>query len=94
MSEKQSMHIAILGATSQIARDLIVSLSVTGERNLVPFARRSDDVMNWLDVVGHSGRYQVNDYSGFGKRKFDAIINFVRASNPAQIFEMGIQSLT
>jgi nucleoside-diphosphate-sugar epimerase len=89
MSKTQNMRIAILGATSQIARDLIVSLATAGETSLYLFARRPDDVKNWLDVVGISRRYPVNDFSDFGKQKFDAIINFVGASNPVQIVEMG-----
>ncbi len=89
MSVTQNKRIAIFGATSQIARDLIVSLAVAGERNLYLFARRSDDVKRWLDVVGLPGRYPVGDFSEFGKQKFDAILNFVGASNPAQIIEMG-----
>src|ERR1019366_5736219 len=83
------MRIAILGATSQIARDLIVSLAVAGERNLYLFARRPDDVKKWLDSVGQSGRYPVDDFSVLGEYEFDAIINFVGAGNPAQIMAMG-----
>jgi nucleoside-diphosphate-sugar epimerase len=83
------MRIAILGATSQIARDLIVSLAVAGERHLYLFARRPDVVKKWLNVVGLSGRYPVDDFSGFGKHEFDAIINFVGIGNPAQAVAMG-----
>jgi len=83
------MRIAILGATSQIARDLIVSLAAAGERHLYLFARRPDDVKKWLDSVGQSGRYPVDDFSVLGEYEFDAIINFVGAGNPAQIMAMG-----
>jgi nucleoside-diphosphate-sugar epimerase len=83
------MRIAILGATSQIARDLIVSLAAAGERHLYLFARRPDDVKKWLDSVGLSGRYSVDDFSAFGKYEFDAIINFVGVGNPAQAVAMG-----
>jgi len=83
------MRIAILGATSQIARDLIISLATAGERHLYLFARRPDDVKKWLDSVGQSGRYSVDDFSVLGEYEFDAIINFVGAGNPAQIMAMG-----
>jgi nucleoside-diphosphate-sugar epimerase len=83
------MRIAILGATSQIARDLIVSFAAAGERHLYLFARRPDDVKKWLDSVGHSGRYPVDDFSVLGEYEFDAIINFVGAGNPAQIMAIG-----
>ena len=89
MSEMQNKRIAILGATSQIARDLIVSLAAVGERNLYLFARRSDDVRKWLNIVGLSGRYPLDDFSALGEHEFDAIINFVGAGNPAQVMAMG-----
>lgn len=83
------MHIAILGATSQIARDLIVSFSATEDKNLYLFARRPDEVENWLTSVGLSDRYPVDDFSEFGKQDFDAVINFVGVGNPAQAVAMG-----
>lgn len=89
MSEMQNKSIAILGATSQIAKDLIVSLAAAGERNLHLFARRSDDVKKWLKAAGLPGRYPVDDLSALGKHEFDAIINFVGAGNPEQVMAMG-----
>lgn len=83
------MRIAILGATSQIARDLIVSLAAAGERRLYLFARRPDEVKKWWDSAGLSGHCHVADFSGLGKHEFDAIINFVGVGNPARAVEMG-----
>ena len=83
------MRIAILGATSQIARDLIVSFSAEEDRYLHLFARRPDEVTKWLKTVGLSGRYLVNDFDVFGAQDFDAIINFVGVGNPAQAISMG-----
>ena len=83
------MKIAILGATSQIARDLIVSFSAAEDKYLHLFARRPDEVTKWLESVGLSGRYLVNDFSAFGKHEFDAVINFVGVGNPAQAVAMG-----
>lgn len=83
------MRIAILGATSQIARDLILSLAAAGEGHLYLYARRPDDVKKWLESVGLSGRYPVDDFYGFGKQAFDAVINFVGVGNPAQAVAMG-----
>ena len=89
MSEMQSKRIAILGATSQIARDLIASLAATGERNLHLFARRPDDARKWLATVALAERYPVDGFSVLGEHEFDAIINFVGAGNPAQIMALG-----
>lgn len=83
------MKIAILGATSQIARDLIVSFSVADNKNLHLFARRPGAVTNWLASAGLSGRYPADDFSKFGKHEFDAVINFVGVGNPAQVMAMG-----
>jgi nucleoside-diphosphate-sugar epimerase len=83
------MRIAILGATSQIAKDLIVSFSVGDARQLHLFARRTDEVSKWLAGVGLTGRYPANDFSEFAKQDFDAVINFVGVGNPAQAVAMG-----
>lgn len=83
------MRIAILGATSQIARDLIVSFSAAEDIQLYLFARRPDEVTKWLASTGLSGRYSVADFSEFAKQEFDAVINFVGVGNPAQAVAMG-----
>lgn len=83
------MRIAILGATSQIARDLIVSFAAAGKRQLFLFARRPDEVNKWLASVGLPVYYPAYDFSAFSKQEFDAIINFVGVGNPAQAVAMG-----
>jgi nucleoside-diphosphate-sugar epimerase len=81
--------IAVLGATSQIAKDLILSFSKRSDKKLHLFARRPDDVIKWLKDVGLSDRYRVDDYVAFGTQEFDAILNFVGVGNPAQASAMG-----
>ncbi len=83
------MRIAILGATSQIAKDLIIYFSAEETKRLHLFARRPDDVKKWLHDVRLSERYLVDDFGGFGTQEFDAIINFVGVGNPAQAAAMG-----
>lgn len=83
------MKIAILGATSQIARDLIVSFSAAAEEHLHLFARRPAEVTKWLASAGLAGRYPADDFFGFGKQEFDAVINFVGVGDPAQAVAMG-----
>ena len=83
------MKIAILGATSQIARDLIVSFESAGDKQLHLFARNPDEVTKWLASVGLAGRFPADDFAGFGKQQFDALINFVGSGNPAQTAAMG-----
>lgn len=83
------MHIAILGATSQIAKDLVVSFSASVEKHLHLFARRPDEVTKWLAFAGLSGRYPVDDFSEFANHEFDVVINFVGVGNPVQTVAMG-----
>ena len=83
------MNIAILGATSQIARDLITSFSAVADKRLHLFARRPEEVTKWLASAGLPGRYPVDEFSGFAKQEFDAVINFVGVGNPAQAVAMG-----
>lgn len=83
------MHIAIIGATSQIARDLIISFSGTTNIQLHLFARRPEDVVKWLASNGLAGRYPADGFSEFIKQEFDAVINFVGVGNPAQAVAMG-----
>lgn len=83
------MRIAILGATSQIARDLIVSFSAEEDKQLHLFARSTDKLTKWLESVGLSGRHLVGELSEFGVKEFDAIINFVGIGNPAQALALG-----
>ncbi|MDD4962491.1 MAG: NAD-dependent epimerase/dehydratase family protein [Gallionella sp.] len=83
------MHIAILGATSQIAKDLILSFSVEADKRLHLFARRPDEVRQWLQSLGLAARYLVDDFTAFAQHEFDAVMNFVGVGNPAQAVAMG-----
>lgn len=83
------MRIAILGATSQIARDLISSFAATADKHLHLFARRPGEVTKWLASAGLAGRYPVNEFAEFSGQEFDAVINFVGVGNPAQALAMG-----
>jgi nucleoside-diphosphate-sugar epimerase len=84
------MRIAILGATSQIARDLIESFAQYDTHTLVLYARRQQAVDDWLSRVNLSERYAVCGFEAFSNHDhFDAIINFVGVGNPAQAAAMG-----
>jgi nucleoside-diphosphate-sugar epimerase len=83
------MRIAIFGATSQIAKDLIISLSEDEGKYLHLFARRPDEVTKWLASVGLQECYPVDVFAAFGMQRFDLIINFVGVGNPAQTMAMG-----
>ena len=84
------MRIAILGATSQIAKDLVLAFSKQDRHELVLFARRPEIVMQWLTSVDLSERHAVSDFSAFSTgTHFDALLNFVGVGDPVQAAVMG-----
>ena len=84
------MRLAILGATSQIAKDLVQSFAAQGSFDLVLYARRPKDVAQWLARVGLAERYEVVDFAGFGPDEhFDGILNFVGVGDPVKAAAMG-----
>jgi nucleoside-diphosphate-sugar epimerase len=84
------MRIAILGATSQIAIDLVRSFLLYRFDELALFARRPSVVTQRLLALGLSKHYAVADLESFSVTEyFDAIINFVGVGNPVQAVAMG-----
>ena len=84
------MRIAILGATSQIAKDLVLSFSSQNKYELVLHCRRTPVLNEWLQSVQLASRYIAADFSAFtADEHFDAILNFVGVGDPAQAAAMG-----
>jgi nucleoside-diphosphate-sugar epimerase len=84
------MRIAILGATSQIAKDLVLAFAKQEHHELVLFARRPEIVTQWLVSVGLTEQHAVSDFAAFSTDlHFDAILNFVGVGDPAQAAAMG-----
>lgn len=84
------MKIAIFGATSEIAKDLIQSFTAHDEHELLLFARRPKEVEQWLEVVGLSKRCKFFDFYEFSENlKINVIINFVGVGDPAKTILMG-----
>lgn len=86
------MRIAILGATSQIAKDLIKSMGETGRHELYLYARRPAAVEVPASDRARAAIRQVGDYASFGAGlEFEALINFVGVGNPAVAAQMGAE---
>lgn len=84
------MRLAIFGATSQIAKDLVLSTAIQSSYELVLYARRPDVVLQWLSGVGLAHRHKVHSLSDFSVvDTFDAILNFIGVGDPAQAGSMG-----
>lgn len=78
------MKIAILGATSQIAKDLIKQFYINSNHDLHLFARNTGAVITWLESFGDSSDYPIDDLSSFGTQAYDVVINFIGVGNPSQ----------
>jgi len=84
------MKIAILGATSQIAQDLILSFSRHKSYELLLFARNVKLLKEWVDSEGLDNKYQVKTYSYFSNNQsYDVIINFVGVGDPVKAQKIG-----
>lgn len=83
------MRIALLGATSQIARDLVGSFAHASHHDLALFARQPEAIAApqcLLDV----GRCTVANLADFDPcQPYDAIINFVGVGTPRKTVAMG-----
>jgi nucleoside-diphosphate-sugar epimerase len=85
------MRLAMLGATSEIAKDLVLSFSALQEVELALFARRPNEVAAWLKSVGLKEISEVLQIENFGvvDKRYDAVLNFVGSGNPARIAQLG-----
>ena len=84
------MRIAILGATSQLARDFVLALDrAGGEDELHLYARRPDAVSDWLEAAGRARRFPVSGFGAFGDGDHDSVINFVGVGDPVRAAAMG-----
>lgn len=89
------MKIAIVGANSQIAKDIITRFS--DEHALLLFSRKAQEVKSYMDDMGFTNYLSFN-YKVLEGRQFyvDAVINFVGVGDPAKLGVMkdGIFDLT
>ncbi|MFC0167416.1 NAD-dependent epimerase/dehydratase family protein [Pseudoduganella danionis] len=87
-------HLAILGASSQIARDLICSLAQEGRSQLLLYGRDTAAIMAWQQA--HGLNYPVYHYADYGQQAHDAVLNFVGVGDPQRAAQLGgaIFSLT
>lgn len=84
------MRIAIFGANSQIAKDLILSCATRDSQNLTLFSRRPEVVLDWLKEVKLESLFKSFSYSELAlQQPFDGLINFVGVGDPAKAVDMG-----
>lgn len=77
----KTLKIAILGATSHIARGLITRLSREPLFSLYLFARSTSDIHNFIDTLPQKDHTTIleiiDDYGGLSKNMYDVIINCI-----------------
>lgn len=84
------MRIGILGATSQIARDLTESLGAAGRHELYLYARQPAALKRPSSHPANAAVVHVGDYASFGSgQELDALINCVGVGDPAAAARMG-----
>lgn len=77
--------IAILGATSHIAKGLIYNFCRLGQFELFPFARRPEAVNGFLAQVNIKKKLFVSKIEEFFLNKYDVVINCIGIGQPAKL---------
>lgn len=80
-------RLAILGASSQIARDLIDSFARQGQRELLLYVRDVPAARRWL--AARRLDFAVAHYADYGSAPHDAVLNFVGVGDPRRAAQMG-----
>ena len=86
------MRLAILGATSNIAKDLIDLFLTKTDHQLFLFSRNKEHFSEWIKglPLNYACRIHNLDYSQFLCRQdYEALINFVGVGDPAKAVNMG-----
>jgi nucleoside-diphosphate-sugar epimerase len=81
--------LAFLGASSQIARDLICAMVSVGRRDLLLYARDLPAMQNWIELRGLGHAVTVHPYKAYDLLPHDAVLNFVGVGDPRRLAEMG-----
>ena len=82
-------HIAIVGASSSIAKDLIRAIYLADSYSLYLYVRDVAGMKAWLAHEGFSSRYDVLPYSCYGELAHDTVINFIGVGDPSRAAAMG-----
>ncbi|MDD5570709.1 MAG: NAD(P)-dependent oxidoreductase [Bacteroidales bacterium] len=77
--------IAILGATSHIAKGLIYNFSKSNNYNVFLFARSPKKVEDFVKNLDISSGFHIENFSEFNNNKYDCVINCIGISRSANI---------
>lgn len=80
-------RVAILGASSQIAKDLILSFARAGRTEVLLYVRDVSAAQRWLRA--HHLDFPVAPYADYGRAPHEAVLNFVGVGDPQRAAQMG-----
>ena len=80
----KSIRIAILGATSHIAKGLIAAWGARADRELYLYARSPERARQFTDLVGVCAR-AVLSLDEFGRTRYDVIVNCIGIGDPGKL---------
>ena len=81
--------LAIVGASSQIAKDLIRSFAAAGRSSLLLYVRNLDTTKAWVAEQNLEAVCTVHGYEAYGELSHDVVINFVGVGDPRRAADMG-----
>ena len=84
-----NQQIAIVGASSQIAKDLVRSFASQGRTGLLLYVRDVDAMNAWLLANGLARVGDVHTHERYGELPHDAVLNFVGVGDPRRAAAMG-----
>jgi len=81
--------VAILGATSHIAKGLIYRLGQDGNHDLFLYARSPERADAFLNTIGLGRRFKAKPFEEFAKGTHGAVINCVGIGDPGKLSDAG-----
>lgn len=84
-----SKTLAFLGASSQIARDLILAMAAQKQHELLLYVRDVPGMQAWLGAHRVGARASVHPFETYGRLPHEAVLNFVGVGDPRRAVEMG-----
>ena len=84
--------IAILGASSQIAKDFILSASAAKEYELILYVRDIPGMRAWLSEKALAA-LNVFTYESYGQQGHEVVMNFIGVGDPSRAAAMGASIL-
>jgi nucleoside-diphosphate-sugar epimerase len=78
------IRVALVGATSHIAKGLIACWLTREDRELLLYARAPERVREFLAGFGRTAA-QVHPVEGFGQEPYDVVVNCVGVGSPTQL---------